>query len=74
MSSIFAVTLGGKMLRITFVALALFVAGAGFQQPVFARSMESGDAIVARKATPAVVNISTWKVRAPEKPTTRRGG
>ena len=57
------------MLRMIFVALALFVAGASFHQPAFARSMESGDAIVARKATPAVVNISTWKVKAPEKPT-----
>jgi len=57
------------MLRITFVAFALFVAGACFQQLAFARSMESGDAVVARKATPAVVNISTWKVKAPEKPT-----
>jgi serine protease Do len=57
------------MLRMIFVAFALFVAGACFQQPVFARSMESGDAVVARKATPAVVNISTGKVKAPEKPT-----
>jgi serine protease Do len=57
------------MLRMIFVAFALYVAGAWFQQPTFARSMESGDAVVARKATPAVVNISTWKVKAPEKPT-----
>ena len=62
------------MLRMIFVAFALFVAGACFQQPVFARSMESGDAVVARKATPAVVNISTWKVKAPEKPTDSAGG
>ena len=33
--------------------------------PALARAMESGDAAVARKATPAVVNISTWKVRQP---------
>ena len=32
-----------------------------------ARVMESGDAAVAQKAMPAVVNISTWKVKQPEK-------
>ena len=31
--------------------------------PAFARSMESGDAFVAQNATPAVVNIATWKMR-----------
>ena len=30
--------------------------------------MESGDAAAAQKATPAVVNISTWKLRQPTKP------
>ena len=29
--------------------------------------MESSDAAVAQKAMPAVVNISTWKVKQPEK-------
>ena len=36
--------------------------------PAFARAMESGDAAAAQKATPAVVNISTWKLRPPTKP------
>jgi serine protease Do len=57
------------MLRLIFVTFALFVAGACLHPPAFGRSMESRDAGVARKATPAVVNISTWKVKAPEKPT-----
>ena len=32
--------------------------------PAFARAMESGDAAVAQKTMPAVVNISTWRVEA----------
>ncbi len=34
--------------------------------PAAARVMESADAVVAQKAIPAVVNISTWKVKQPE--------
>src|SRR5262249_31545226 len=52
-----------RLLIAAFVALvALPVAGA----PVFAREMQSGDAAVAAKATPAVVNIAVWKMRPPD--------
>ena len=36
--------------------------------PAWARSMESGDAQIAQQATPAVVNISLWKVREASTP------
>ncbi len=57
------------MLRKLILVLALLLtapvlAGA----PAFGRSMETGDAIVARQATPAVVNIAVWKLRPPSKP------
>jgi serine protease Do len=35
--------------------------------PALARSTEAADADVAQKATPAVVNIATWKMRPPAK-------
>jgi len=57
------------MFRLIYVVFALFIAGVCLDAPALGRSMESHDAVVARKATPAVVNISTWKVKAPEKPT-----
>ena len=45
--------------------LAALIALPFVNPPAFARAMESGDAAAARKATPAVVNISTWKLRQP---------
>ncbi len=42
--------------------------------PASSRVMETGDAVIAREAMPAVVNISTWKVHPPSGPgdTSRR--
>lgn len=49
------------------VAIAVAAAVAS-SAPAAARSMESSDSQVARQATPAVVNISLWKVRPPAAP------
>ena len=49
------------MNRILTLALVALVATPLATGSVAARVMESGDAAVARKAMPAVVNISTWK-------------
>jgi serine protease Do len=54
-----------RLLIATFVALfAIPLAG----KPAFSRVMESADAEVVAKAIPAVVNISTWKMRPPVEP------
>ena len=55
------------MNRILTLAVVALVATPLATGSVAARVMESGDAAVARKAMPAVVNISTWKVKLPEK-------
>ena len=55
------------MNRILILALVALTATPLATGPVAARVMESGDAAVAQKAMPAVVNISTWKVKQPEK-------
>lgn len=55
------------MNRIVTLALVVLIASPLATGPVAARVMESGDAAVARNAMPAVVNISTWKVKLPEK-------
>ncbi len=55
------------MNRILTLALVALTATPLATGPVAARVMESGDAAVAQKAMPAVVNISTWKVKQPEK-------
>ena len=62
------------MYRVLLPVLAALVSLPFANAPAFARAMESGDAAAAQKATPAVVNISTWKLRQPTKPgeTTRR--
>jgi serine protease Do len=44
-------------------AMACLLAMPLVAAPAFARTMESNDVSVAEKATPAVVNIGTWKVR-----------
>jgi S1-C subfamily serine protease len=54
-----------KLLALTCTA---FVAVPFLCDPAWSRSMESGDAAIVRQDEPAVVNISTWKVRPPEKP------
>ena len=56
------------MYRVLLPVLAALVALPFANPPAFARAMESGDAAAAQKATPAVVNISTWKLRQPTKP------
>ncbi len=54
-----------KLLTLTCTAL---VAIPSLSAPAWSRSMESGDAAIVRQDEPAVVNISTWKVKPPEKP------
>jgi serine protease Do len=49
---------------VAFFAVTL----AGANAPAFARAMESTDADVAQQSTPAVVNLSLWKIRPPAKP------
>ena len=56
------------MYRVLLPVLAALVSLPFANPPAFARTMESGDAVAAQKATPAVVNISTWKLRQPTKP------
>jgi serine protease Do len=56
------------MKRVVILALAVLIATPCTTAPALARAMESGDAAVAREAMPAVVNISTWKVKQPEQP------
>jgi S1-C subfamily serine protease len=56
------------MNRVLILALAILIATPHATSPALARAMESGDAAVARDAMPAVVNISTWRVKPPEQP------
>jgi serine protease Do len=56
------------MNRVLILALAILIATPCTRTPAFARAMESGDAAVAQKTMPAVVNISTWRVKQPEQP------
>jgi serine protease Do len=53
------------MYRVLLPVLATLIALPFANAPAFARAMESGDAAAAQKATPAVVNIATWKLRQP---------
>jgi S1-C subfamily serine protease len=53
------------MLRVLVTIFAVTVAGAN--APAFARPMAVGDADVAQQSTPAVVNLSLWKMRPPAK-------
>src|ERR1700755_270435 len=55
---------GGSRMRwlLPYAAIALAIVSTPLA-PAQARSMESGDAEIAQQATPAVVNISLWKVR-----------
>lgn len=55
------------MNRLLALAFAALIAMPGTTAPAFARAMETGDASIARQATPAVVNISTWKLRPADK-------
>jgi serine protease Do len=54
-----------KLFALTFTAL---VALPALPTPALARSMEAGEAEVVRRAEPAVVNISTWKVHPASNP------
>jgi serine protease Do len=56
------------MYRVLILVLAALIAIPKASAPAFARTMATGDAAAAQKATPAVVNISTWKLRQPTKP------
>jgi S1-C subfamily serine protease len=51
------------MNRVLLPVLVALITIPFMNPPALARAMESGDAAAARKATPAVVNISTWKLR-----------
>jgi S1-C subfamily serine protease len=60
------IQVGGKtMNRLLIAAVITLVALPAGYGPSFARDMQFGDAAVVAKATPAVVNIATWKVRPP---------
>jgi serine protease Do len=56
------------MNRVWFLAVAVLIAAPCAAVPAQARMMGSGDSAVAQTVFPAVVNISTWKVKQPEKP------
>ena len=53
------------MYRALITALVALIVLAYANGSAMARAMEMGDAAAARNATPAVVNISTWKLRQP---------
>lgn len=55
------------MHRLLMCATVAFAVAGFTHVPAFARSMESSDAQVVQQATPAVVNISLWKVKPPLK-------
>jgi serine protease Do len=56
------------MARLFIAALAILLVAAVADRSALARVMESGEASVAQQAMPAVVNISTWKLRPPTNP------
>ncbi len=56
------------MLRVLIASLLVLLAIPLAGGPVSARVMEKGEASVAQQAIPAVVNISTWKLRPPTNP------
>jgi hypothetical protein len=56
------------MLRVFIATLAILLAAIAADGPALARVMENGEAAVAQQAMPAVVNISTWKLRPPANP------
>jgi serine protease Do len=56
------------MYKLAALACSAFVAVPSLFVPAWSRSMEAGDAAIVRRDEPAVVNISTWKVKPPEKP------
>ena len=53
-----------KLIVLAFACVAAFCPGS----PVFACSMEAGDAEAVQRAAPAVVSISTWKVKTSDQP------
>jgi serine protease Do len=53
------------MHRLLIAAFVILITTSTGNGPSFARGMQSGDAATAARATPAVVNIATWKVRPP---------
>jgi serine protease Do len=56
---------GQTMSRLLIAMVVTLTALQAANEPALARAMQSGDAAVAAKATPAVVNIATWKMRPP---------
>jgi serine protease Do len=54
-----------KLLALTCIA---FAAIPSLCAPAWSRSMESRDAVIARQDEPAVVSLSTWKVKPPTRP------
>jgi serine protease Do len=61
------------MRRVPLVGLAaLLVLALVGSRVAFARAMERGDATAAQKATPAVVNVSVWKLRQKDGDAPRR--
>jgi serine protease Do len=55
------------MYRVLLILLAAFIVLPFARTAAFARAMESSDVPAVQKATPAVVNISVWKVQQPAK-------
>ena len=56
------------MRKLLALATTALVAVPLLSTSVWSRSMDTGDAAIIRRDEPAVVSISTWKVRPPEKP------
>ena len=56
------------MCKQLLLAFALLIAAPWLRSPVLGRSMETGDAAIVRQVTPAVVDISTWKMRPTAEP------
>jgi serine protease Do len=56
------------MRRMFLLSLATLVALAFPGSPASARVLETGDAAIVKQASPAVVNIAEWKVRAATQP------
>ena len=57
-----------RLIVLTFACVAAFCSGS----PVFARSMEAGDAEAVQRAALAVVSISTWKMKTSDQSSAQR--
>jgi serine protease Do len=56
------------MYKQLLLVIALFVTTLSFRSPALGRSVETGDTAIARQVTPAVVNISTWRLLPADEP------